>query len=290
MPTPGNSINEATTGITGFTGTAFVGTPVTQYNVLTGAATSSAVNNVAPSATSGVPLISQGASSHPVFGTAVVAGGGTGLTTTTAYGLITGGTTATGNFQNAGTGTSGQFYVSGGSAALGTWTTQSLRHIQTIEAQGQATFDFTTGISSSDNTYLFIISRLSTATDAQPVKLLVSTDGGSTFLTTAYVSGITYNPYNAATWTNQNSTTFYYVAHNVSSSGSTAQGEGTILFCNGTNGNASSIKTAMSWLLSGASMVSAIGTGSQTATTVNAFRFLASSGNLNAKISLFAVN
>ena len=141
MPTPGNSINEATTGITGFTGTAFVGTPVTQYNVLTGAATSSAVNNVAPSATSGVPLISQGASSHPVFGTAVVAGGGTGLTTTTAYGLITGGTTATGNFQNAGTGTSGQFYVSGGSAALGTWTTQSLRHIQTIEAQGQATFD-----------------------------------------------------------------------------------------------------------------------------------------------------
>lgn len=48
--------------------------------------------------------------------------GGTGLTTTTAYGLITGGTTATGVFQNAGTGTSGQVYVSGGASALGTWT------------------------------------------------------------------------------------------------------------------------------------------------------------------------
>lgn len=48
--------------------------------------------------------------------------GGTGLTTTTAYGLITGGTTSTGNFQNAGTGTSGQIYISGGASALGTWS------------------------------------------------------------------------------------------------------------------------------------------------------------------------
>lgn len=51
-----------------------------------------------------------------------VANGGTGIATTTAYGLIAGGTTATGNFQNASTGTSGQLYVSGGSASLGTWT------------------------------------------------------------------------------------------------------------------------------------------------------------------------
>ena len=55
----------------------------------------------------------------------VVADGGTGISTTTAFGLITGGTTATGIFQNAGTGTTGQVYVSGGNAALGTWTTLS---------------------------------------------------------------------------------------------------------------------------------------------------------------------
>lgn len=101
-------------------------------NVITGLATttagvlttsSSVPTWLAASATSGVPLISQGASAQPAFGTALVAGGGTGLATTTAYGLITGGTTSTGNFQNAGTGTSGQLYVSGGNAALGTWTT-----------------------------------------------------------------------------------------------------------------------------------------------------------------------
>lgn len=57
-------------------------TPIqtTQYNILTGGA-SNTVNSVAPSSTSGVPVISQGSSSQPVFGTAAVAGGGTGSTT-----------------------------------------------------------------------------------------------------------------------------------------------------------------------------------------------------------------
>jgi hypothetical protein len=46
MPTPANSINEATTGIVGFTGTSFTATPVTQFDVLIGGATSSAIVNV----------------------------------------------------------------------------------------------------------------------------------------------------------------------------------------------------------------------------------------------------
>lgn len=51
-----------------------------------------------------------------------VSNGGTGLTTTTAYGLIAAGTTATGNFQQvSGTGTSGQLLTSNGAGALPTW-------------------------------------------------------------------------------------------------------------------------------------------------------------------------
>ncbi len=60
---------------------------ISQYSIQTGGA-SNLLNNVAPSATSGVPVISQGASAQPVFGTAVVAGGGTGATTLT--GVLTG--------------------------------------------------------------------------------------------------------------------------------------------------------------------------------------------------------
>jgi hypothetical protein len=59
----------------------------TIHNVQVGGS-SGTLTNVAPSATSGIPLISQGAASDPAFGTAVVAGGGTGAITLT--GVLTG--------------------------------------------------------------------------------------------------------------------------------------------------------------------------------------------------------
>ena len=95
-------------------------TSLTQYNVLIGNNTS-AIATVAPSATSGVPLISQGAAANPTFGTAVVAGGGTGATSFTAYSVICGGTTSTGALQNvSGVGTSGQVLTSNGASTLPT--------------------------------------------------------------------------------------------------------------------------------------------------------------------------
>lgn len=93
----------------------------TAHGVLVGEGTSSIVA-VSPSTTSGVPLISQGSSADPAYGTAVVAGGGTGNTTFTAYSVICAGTTATGAFQNvSGVGTSGQVLTSNGASALPTW-------------------------------------------------------------------------------------------------------------------------------------------------------------------------
>lgn len=143
----------------------WAGQTVTQYNTLVGGA-SNAIASVAPSSTSGIPLISQGTSSNPTYGTAVVAGGGTGLTTTTAYGLITGGTTATGNFQNAGTGSSGQVYLSGGSSALGTWTAYSGNYIllSSVTASNSASISFSsTYITSTYNNYFITFTNILTA-------------------------------------------------------------------------------------------------------------------------------
>lgn len=96
-------------------------TSLTAHDVLVGNGTS-AVTLVAPSSTSGVPFISQGASADPTYGTAVVAGGGTGNTTFTAYSVICAGTTATGAFQNvSGLGTAGQVLTSNDSGALPSW-------------------------------------------------------------------------------------------------------------------------------------------------------------------------
>jgi hypothetical protein len=61
---------------------------ITQYNIQTGGA-SNLLNNVAPSATSGVPIISQGSSSQPIFGTAAIGGGGTNATSFgTSQGIV----------------------------------------------------------------------------------------------------------------------------------------------------------------------------------------------------------
>ena len=71
--------------------------------------------------TAGQPIKTDG-SGTLTFGTLGVPGGGTGLATTTAYGLIAAGTTSTGNFQQvSGTGTSGQLLTSNGAGALPTW-------------------------------------------------------------------------------------------------------------------------------------------------------------------------
>lgn len=127
------------TSLVGYTGivTANNASPitvstVTQYGAVIAGASNS-VTSVAPSATSGVPLISQGSSANPTFGTAVVAGGGTGNTTFTAYSVICAGTTATGSFQNvSGVGTSGQVLTSNGAGTLPSWQAAAAGGVTTI--------------------------------------------------------------------------------------------------------------------------------------------------------------
>jgi hypothetical protein len=89
-------------------------TGLTNHNLLIGAGTAT-ITKVAPSATSGIPVISQGAASDPTFGTAVVAGGGTGQVTLTNHGVLVGaGTTA---ITQLSAGTAGQVLQSGGASA-----------------------------------------------------------------------------------------------------------------------------------------------------------------------------
>ncbi len=61
--------------------TCNVNSGAAQYSVAVNGAASTALGGVAPSATSGVPLVSQGSSANPVFGTVAIVGGGTGQTT-----------------------------------------------------------------------------------------------------------------------------------------------------------------------------------------------------------------
>lgn len=125
--TPATSLLQAVSLTLGWTGNLSVargGTglaAITAHYLPIGNGTS-ALTLLAPNATSGIPLISQGASADPAYGTAVVSGGGTGNTTFTAYSVLCAGTTATGAFQNVSdVGSSGEVLTSNGAAALPTW-------------------------------------------------------------------------------------------------------------------------------------------------------------------------
>lgn len=120
--TKGGTAATTLTGVLTGNGTSAVtANAVTQYGTVIAGA-SNAVSSVAPSATSGVPFISQGAAANPVYGTAVVAGGGTGVATLTAYGVLAAGTTATGAIQQvSGTGSLNEVLVSQGAGLLPVW-------------------------------------------------------------------------------------------------------------------------------------------------------------------------
>ena len=100
--------------------TANVILPATAHVVLLGE--TSSIAGATPTSTAGIPLVSNGSSSDPSFSTALVPGGGTGLTSLTAYAVMTGGTTSTGNMQQvSGVGTAGQVLTSNGAGMLPSW-------------------------------------------------------------------------------------------------------------------------------------------------------------------------
>ena len=100
---------------------------------------SSAANTITGLTTANSSILATNSSGVPAMTTTLpftvpVTTGGTGLTSTTAYGVLCGGTTSTGNFQNGGTGTTGQVLTSNGSSALPTWQTPSTGTITSITA------------------------------------------------------------------------------------------------------------------------------------------------------------
>lgn len=143
----------STNDITKFTGTLPVSnggtgqsSNLTQYGVVYGSTTTAMATTSAGTSTqvlhgnaSGAPTFGAVSLTADVSGTLPVANGGTGIATTTAYGLIAAGTTATGAFQQvSGTGTSGQILTSNGAGALPTWQAAPASGITTGKAIAMA--------------------------------------------------------------------------------------------------------------------------------------------------------
>jgi hypothetical protein len=139
-----------------------------------------------------VPLVSAGSSTNPAFGTAVVAGGGTGLTSATAYAVVCGGTSSTGNLQSiASLGTSGQVLTSNGASALPTFQA----------AAGGGPFTTVTGQLTS--------AQIKTL-HGSPVTIIAAPGAGKAILILSSFSSFVYGGTSAFTGTGAQSISMYY--------------------------------------------------------------------------------
>lgn len=267
---------------------------VTQYNIITGGA-SNILNNVAPSATSGIPVISQGSSAQPIFGTAVVAGGGTGLTSATAYTLLAGGTTTTGAFQSLTAGSSGQILQSNGSSALPTWINSSasggVTFLNSQTASNSASISFTsTYITASYNTYLILFNKIVPVNNIVNFQLQVSINNGSTYVNSSYESGLFVIAFDNASAANINATSLVYITS--STSNNAAGGFSGAIYMSLASNDAIFTGTTTSFNgSSGKWQLNLQGSGVSAGGVVNNIILFTSSGNISSgTMSLYGIN
>ncbi len=233
---------------------------------------------------------------------ASVAFGATGNSSFTAYSTLCSGTSSTSAWQTVGTGTTGQVLKSTGTSSLPTWQAgagqDALVLIQTQTVSDVASVDFTTGINNSTYTKYFITISNYYPKNAVSDDLLmrVSDDGGGTYYSTGYTSGISFYAANSTTLqAGTNGTGFYIMGSQVYTSGfptSTAQ----LWFTNvATSGNRCVlIGTANATFSNVPNITSVFGVGpngSGTAGVITALRFIAVNANIySGTFSLYGVS
>jgi len=220
--------------------------------------------------------------------------GGTGIQSATAYAPIVGGTTSTGPFQSAATGISNSGYVltSNGASALPSFQPASgggggnlvLIQSQTVGSP-VASLNFTSGITSTYNTYLFIMSYVTPSNNGDALYMQVTTNGGSTWISSGYTAGCNYTTSSTSTsLTNVNSTSQFIIAPNIYNLPQYGV-DGTLYCFNVTNGNDISINSLSTYTYSSPGYGAyAFGGGSNTNNTINGFKFFMSTGNIRACI------
>lgn len=216
-----------------------------------------------------------------------VSSAGTGLSSFTANTVITAGTTSTGNLQQvSGVGSANQLLTSAGAGALPTWSNAAasgnLKLLSTQTASSSASIAFTSGISSSYPSYMILISNASTASSSVSFNMDFSTNGGSSYLSTNFLSGLNWTLITSYSLTNKNSTsTCPLIDSALAMSSSDFFGAIIFLYNLGSSFTSPSYSGQISTYNSSTNSSFGMFFGAQNSTsTINAIRFSASSGNI----------
>lgn len=227
-------------------------------------------------------------------GTLLVSHGGTGATTLTAHGVVVGEGTAA--VAVTAVGTTGQV-LTGVTGADPVWATPAasgaLVLLEQHTAAASASLDFTTGITSTYDSYVMQLINILPASAAQNLQFRVSTDAGVSYDTTgAYYGALDINPNTGASGVTQtNAATAGVVFPAVDNTASSGGVSGEVRLFNPLS--AAIRKHATVHVLGSRAADVAVATGIivwNTITAVNAIRFLFASGNITSgTIRLYGV-
>jgi hypothetical protein len=149
-------------------------------------------------------------------------------------------------------------------------------------ASASAALNFTTGITSAYNDYFLVISDLLASTAAN-LQVQISTNGGSSYITTGYVSGNNSASYSTVTFANLTSTTGIFLSSASAASATYNYGVYLYNFTSGAGGSSSSSTgNRVNLTLTGLSYDLGTGVYGTAATTVNAIRIIPSAGTLTS--------
>jgi len=149
----------------------------------------------------------------------------------TQYSVLSGG--ASGGINNISPSTSGYVLTSNGLSSQPTFQASSavsgaLVKLQTQSSASTAGIAFnSTYITSTYNIYVVVMNKVTVSTSGN-LNLEVSTNNGSSYVSTGYLSGNAYMGYTSSSFGNENSTTFYQLF----TGSSTAVSSGTVWLFN----------------------------------------------------------
>jgi hypothetical protein len=187
-----------------------------------------------------------------------------------------------------GAGTSGQVLISNGTSAptfqtlVGGTDAWTLIKTQNVSAVSAITF---TGLSSSYNTYMLTYGLASLSTPANSLYVEISSNNGSSYTSSGYLSGNWYTLYTTTTLSARSTTTCFVIA------GGTGTKSGTVYLTGfgWTGGYPSCTFENLTNTTSGAMWL--FGAGSLTTVTVayNGFKVYTSSGTITGIFSLYGL-
>lgn len=177
-------------------------------------------------------------------------------------------------------------------AALTPTPTMDWELIASTTASAAASIAFTSGIDSTYRNYLFVLDNVYPATNAVLFHMEVSTDAGSTWKQTSYLSSV-FAHMSDGTTGNTAVTTSVRLSHTQLSNTAGSGWSGHVLLPNPSSAsNFKQIKFNGSYLQTGAliqDFVDGGGVWASATTAINAIRFIMGAGNINGTASMYGI-